>query len=115
MANKLLKIRLWPDAEGKAWSKCVTDLDYEVLLVSQFTLYHKMKANKPDFHDAMDNEEAKNLYDMMLGYLRKTYRPDRVFPGAFGQLMAVELVGDGPVTIALESIYDEKAVKKLEK
>lgn len=50
LARKLLNIRIWDDEEGKRWSKSVKDMKYEVLLVSQFTLFSKLKGNKPDFH-----------------------------------------------------------------
>jgi len=50
IANKILKIRLFEDEGGSMWRKSIQDLQLEVLLVSQFTLYAKMKANKPDFH-----------------------------------------------------------------
>jgi len=50
-----------------------------------------------------------------LDHLRTIYAPDKVKPGAFGQYMNVEIVGDGPVTLVIDSIKDEKAQKKLEK
>lgn len=62
----------------------------------------------------MNGEEALLLYNKFLEYLRKQYVADRVQPGAFGQYMNIEMVGDGPVTIAIDSIKDEKALKKLE-
>ena len=73
-----------------------------------------MKGTKPDFHDAMPGEQAQVLYNKFLEYLKSKYHKDRVFPGAFGQYMNIAMVGDGPVTITLESIKDEKALKKLE-
>ena len=63
----------------------------------------------------MAGEQALPLFNSMLEYLRKNYTADRVFPGAFGEYMNVEIVGDGPVTIVIDSIRDEKALKKLEK
>ena len=85
------------------------DNNYEILLVSQFTLYHQLKGTKPDFHNAMQNESAQILYNQFLEHLRTIYAPDRVKPGAFGQYMNVEIVGDGPVTLVIDSIKDEKA------
>ncbi len=71
MSRKLLGIRLWHDTEesGK-WARSVTDMGYEILLISQFTLYHQMKGAKPSFNAAMNNEEARALYENMLDYLR---------------------------------------------
>jgi len=57
----------------------------------------------------MAGEEALPLYNEFLEYLRKNYIRDKVFPGAFGQYMNVEIVGDGPVTLVIDSIKDEKA------
>lgn len=74
-----------------------------------------MKGTKPDFHGAMNGDEALPLFNSMLEYLRKNYHRERVHPGAFGEYMNVEIVGDGPVTIIIDSIKDEKAQKKLEK
>ena len=85
-------------------------------MVSQFTLYHQLKGTKPDFHDAMAGEEAKVLYDMFLEKLEKAYgEPDKVFPGAFGQRMEIEMVNDGPCTLVIESKKEPKAVAKWEK
>ena len=55
LAPKLLGLRLWGDG-NKSWSKSVKDMEYQILLVSQFTLYHKLSGAKPDFHDAMNGE-----------------------------------------------------------
>lgn len=43
LARKILNLRLWPDEQGKPWNKSVKDMGYEVLLVSQFTLYTTLK------------------------------------------------------------------------
>ena len=63
----------------------------------------------------MQNESAQILYNKFLEHLRTIYAADKVKPGAFGQYMNVEIVGDGPVTLVIDSIKDEKAQKKLEK
>ena len=114
LANKLLKLRLWRDANDKAWATNLVENDYEILCVSQFTLYHQLKGTKPDFHDAMENGKARAMYESFLEYLGKQYKPERIWPGAFGQYMNVEIVGDGPVTLVIDSIKDEKAMKKME-
>ena len=57
----------------------------------------------------MQGEEAHPLFNRFLEYLRKQYREDGVYPGAFGEYMNVEIVGDGPVTLVIDSIKDEKA------
>lgn len=49
-----------------------------------------------------------------MDHLKKQYKNDKVFPGAFGQYMNIETVADGPVTLVIDSIKDEKALKKQE-
>ena len=98
--NKVLNIRLWEN-EGKSWDLNVMQKGFEVLVVSQFTLYSVLKGNKPDFHNAMASEQAREIYERFLAEMRSRYSPDRVQNGAFGQYMNVALVGDGPVTIEL--------------
>ena len=50
IVRKLLNLRVFEDESNKRWAKSVKDLNLEILCVSQFTLYHIMKGNKPDFH-----------------------------------------------------------------
>ena len=53
-ARKLVNIRLWPKDDGKKqWHESVVSKNFDLLLVSQFTLHAKLKGNKPDFHYAM--------------------------------------------------------------
>ena len=66
LVPKLLKVRLWSNDKGQSWTKNVVEMDHQIMLVSQFTLYHKMKGTKPDFHGALANEPAKELYDQFL-------------------------------------------------
>ena len=115
LVPKLLKTRLWADDKGKGWTCNVVEKDYQILLVSQFTLYHQMKGTKPDFHAAMAGEQANVLYEEFLSSLDKEYKAmqaklkiktdkeGHVFPGAFGQYMNIEMVNDGPVTLIMES------------
>lgn len=59
MVSKTLNMRLWSSKEGKAWCASVMDIGGEVLAVSQFTLYSVMKGNKPDFHQALQADQAR--------------------------------------------------------
>lgn len=77
-ARKLLNIRLFDDEAGKRWQKSVKDLQYEILCVSQFTLYNRLKGNKPDFHLAMQGPEASNLYNLLLQKLGTEYSADKI-------------------------------------
>jgi len=103
MANKLLQLRVFDDAEGKRWGCGVKELGYELLCVSQFTLYSVLKGNKPDFRKAMAGPKAKQFYDDFLQRLRSDYEPGKIQEGVFGAMMDVSLTNDGPVTIILDS------------
>jgi D-tyrosyl-tRNA(Tyr) deacylase len=98
MANKVLKMKLWPDDNDSNWKKSVQDIEGEVLCVSQFTLYASTKkGNKPDFHGAAKPDVAKELYDYFISTLRARYHPEKVKDGVFQAMMNVSLVNDGPV------------------
>ncbi len=66
MVSKTLNMRLWNSKEGKAWCNSVVDIEGEILAVSQFTLYGILKGNKPDFHAAMQADEARFLFEYFL-------------------------------------------------
>ena len=104
--DKLLKIRLWKglteEDKLKSWQTNVVQNNYEILLVSQFTLYSVMKGNKPDFHQALGSEDAIKLYETMIKKLKENYKKDKIQTGKFGEMMQVEIVNEGPVTIELE-------------
>lgn len=89
----------------------VKDQQLEILSISQFTLYYKLKGNKPDFHHAMSGEKAKELYNKLLQKLGTDYDPSKIKDGAFGAMMEVSIQNSGPVTIEIESpIKPEPAV-----
>lgn len=104
--RKILGIRLWPSKERtpvKAWDLSVSSSGLEVLCVSQFTLYGRLSGNKPDYSKAMAPGPARAAYDAFVARLRESYVPERVRDGAFGAMMDVALVNDGPVTWVLDS------------
>ncbi|XP_023297683.2 D-aminoacyl-tRNA deacylase [Lucilia cuprina] len=115
LSRKLLSLRLFEDQAGKRWQKSVQDEKFEILCVSQFTLYHRLKGNKPDFHMAMQGEQAQQLYQKFLKRLGQMYDETKIKDGKFGAYMQVHIQNDGPVTIELESPIVEakgKATKK---
>ena len=75
-----------------------------ILAVSLFTLYARTdKGAKPDFSHAMRSEQALEHFDAFVRLMREDLGdPERVQTGAFGQMMEVSIVNDGPVTIILE-------------
>lgn len=62
----------------KKWGASVTDKQYEILCISQFTLYHNLKGNKLDFHRAMSAQESKPFYNKFLAELGKSYKPELI-------------------------------------
>ncbi|XP_052744322.1 D-aminoacyl-tRNA deacylase 1 isoform X1 [Bicyclus anynana] len=114
IARKLLSIKLFDDENEKRWKRSIVDCDYEVLCVSQFTLYNTWKGNKPDFHLAMPSENSRVFYENFIEMLKCQYKPDKVKDGVFGAYMQVSLQNDGPVTLELESpAHIEKTSKKV--
>ncbi|TPP60473.1 D-aminoacyl-tRNA deacylase [Fasciola gigantica] len=105
IVRKILNLRLFPNADGsRRWDKSVKDLGFEVLCVSQFTLYTELKGNKLDFHRAMDPEFSEKFYLDVIQQIRENYVSERVKDGIFGAMMDVQLINDGPVTIVLDSV-----------
>ncbi|KAI5467264.1 D-Tyr tRNAtyr deacylase-like domain-containing protein [Mariannaea sp. PMI_226] len=103
LANKVLKMKMWDDEAGGRWKKAVTDIEGEVLCVSQFTLLAKTrKGTKPDFHGAANPEEAGRLYQYFVQKVRSLYQEERVKDGKFQAMMEVALVNDGPVTLEVQ-------------
>ncbi|MDQ6829793.1 MAG: D-aminoacyl-tRNA deacylase [Gemmatimonadota bacterium] len=100
MADKVLSLRLFGDADGKM-NLGLEDVGGALLVVSQFTLYgDARKGRRPSFIDAARPEQATPLYERFVALLRE--RGATVETGEFGAMMEVELVNDGPVTLWLE-------------
>ena len=78
-------------------------MQYEILCISQFTLYYHLKGNKPDFHAAMPGGQSQEFYNSFLDIMRKLYDPTKIKDGQFGAMMQVNIQNDGPVTLELES------------
>jgi D-tyrosyl-tRNA(Tyr) deacylase len=105
MADKILSLRLFPDAEGKM-NRGIEELGGAgVLVVSQFTLYgDAQKGRRPSFIDAAPPAVAVPLYERFVALLTERARTIgvAVATGEFGAMMDVELVNDGPVTLVIE-------------
>jgi D-tyrosyl-tRNA(Tyr) deacylase len=102
MAEKILGLRLFGDAEGKM-NRDLADVGGGVLVVSQFTLYgDASKGRRPSFITAAPPEVAMPLYERFVAILREQANGIPVATGEFGAMMDVELVNDGPVTLILE-------------
>ncbi|ORC85176.1 D-tyrosyl-tRNA deacylase [Trypanosoma theileri] len=104
IARKLLGLRLWPsEGSQKTWDRNIKQIDGGILLISQFTLMHVLKGNKPDFHLAMDPDGALKMFNSLRDTLRSDLLPERVATGQFQSYMNINLINDGPVTIILDS------------
>lgn len=98
--KKLLGLRIFQDQEGKT-NLSLRDVDGELLLVSQFTLYANCKkGNRPSFIEAGAPEQAENLYEYMIQEAKKSVPV--VEHGVFGADMKITLENDGPFTIILD-------------
>jgi len=96
---KLLKLRIFSDAEGKM-NRSVQDIDGGLLIVSQFTLAADTSGgNRPSFTGAAPAALGEHLYDYLCQQARMAH--PRVGTGRFGADMQVSLVNDGPVTIPM--------------
>ncbi len=101
LANRIRKLRIFEDAEGKMGLDLV-DAKGAILAVSQFTLLADFsKGNRPSFHHAAKPEEARPVFDAFVEALRRETGVV-VATGEFGADMKVSLVNDGPVTFVLE-------------
>lgn len=102
LVGKVLRLRIFPDADGRM-NLPVTDVPGAgILVVSQFTLYGDCrKGNRPGYTDAAPPAEGEAGYERFVDLLRAEGLP--VATGEFGGDMQVDLVNDGPVTLLLES------------
>src|SRR5688572_8395684 len=102
LAKKMLNLQLWSNEEGDGgrWQESVVSKGYELVLVSQFTLFATVnKGKKPNFNRAMGPEQAQELFNYFVAFTRDAYNAEKVQTGRFGEMMEVEVIGHGPVTI----------------
>jgi D-tyrosyl-tRNA(Tyr) deacylase len=101
LAEKVSGLRIFEDEQGKM-NRSVQDLGGSVLAVSQFTLYGDVRRGKrPSFDAAAAPEKAHQLYELFVERCRAAGL--RCETGRFQEMMTVELVNEGPVTILLDS------------
>ncbi len=101
LAEKVSKLRVFSDAAGKM-NRSLLDLDYSVLLISQFTLYADTShGNRPSFFDSAPPQLAEPLY-LLFGKLLEE-KGLRVEYGRFGADMTIDAALQGPVTIILDT------------
>lgn len=100
MVEKISKLRIFEDEEGKT-NLSSSDVDGEILVVSQFTLYGDCKkGNRPSFINAGNPQLANELYEFFAKECEGKFK--KVQKGVFGADMKVDILNDGPFTLVLE-------------
>lgn len=103
IANKMVNLRIFSDIEGKM-NISLLDLNYEILIISQFTLYAATaKGNRPSFIRSAKPETAIPLYESFIQTIKNLIGEHKVQTGIFGADMKVQSINNGPVTIIIDS------------
>ncbi|WP_088893273.1 D-aminoacyl-tRNA deacylase [Leptolyngbya ohadii] len=101
MVKKCLDLRLFPGEEGNRFDRSILEIQGEILVISQFTLYGDCrKGRRPSFDRAAAPPSAEKYYEMFVAKLRQSGL--KIETGKFGAMMQVSIENDGPVTILLE-------------
>ncbi len=103
VADKCSNLRIFED-ENEKMNLSLKDINGEVLIISQFTLYgDARKGNRPSFTDAARPDVAEAMYEKFIVRMKSNIGDDKVKSGLFGAMMMVKIFNDGPVTILVES------------
>ena len=101
IVEKIIHLRIFPNEDGK-FDRSLLDIDGQVLLVSQFTLFGDCrKGRRPGFTDAAPPEIAEPVFNQAVAAFRN--KGIHTEAGIFGAMMEVELINEGPVTLILDS------------
>ncbi len=102
LAQKIVNMRIFGD-ENDQMNKSLADIDGNILLISQFTLYASTKkGNRPGFTRAARPEKAIPMYEEMIEKLTSLVNK-KIQCGIFGADMKISLLNDGPVTIVIDT------------
>lgn len=89
----ILTTKFWPDLEDRPWKIDLQSSEYQLLLISQFTLYGKhYKKGRLDFHNAMSSESARIMYSNIVSSFENILGVERVKDGEFGAYMQVYFI-----------------------
>ena len=103
VADKCSGLRIFEDQDNKM-NISLKDIKGEAMIISQFTLYgDTAKGNRPSFIEAAPPEEAVPLYELFIERMRQNIGNEKVKSGLFGEMMEINLVNYGPVTVSVES------------
>ena len=100
MADKIYKLRIFADANGKT-NLSAKDVNGEILIISQFTLMAECNSNRPSFSRAADAELAEELYQYFIEQCKNKFA--KTASGRFAAHMHVYAENDGPFTLVLEN------------
>ena len=112
LADKCCSLRIFSrrdpalagEDENDKMNLSIKDIDGEMLIISQFTLYgDAQKGNRPGFTDAAKPDEAIPLYEKFVSRVKTNLGDEKVKVGIFGAMMDIQLVNYGPVTVLVES------------
>jgi len=100
--NKIINLRIFGNEENDNFEKSVKDINGEILIISQFTLYADMKkGRRPSFINSAKSDFAKDIYDKFIEKIKEENL--LIQTGIFGAKMQVEIINEGPVTLILSS------------
>lgn len=103
VADKCCNLRIFED-ENEKMNLSIKDIDGEILIISQFTLYGETrKGNRPNFTAAANPEMANDFYEKFIAKVKANIGIDKVKVGIFGAMMLVKIFNDGPVSVMVES------------
>lgn len=102
LVSKIVNMRIFDDSNGKL-NLSVSDLNGEILLVSQFTLHASVKkGNRPSYIKAANSKKANQMYELTISEFEKVLKR-KISTGKFGANMEVSLINNGPVTITIDT------------
>ena len=102
LVHKIVNMRIFDDSNGKL-NLSVSDLNGEILLVSQFTLHASVKkGNRPSYIKAANSKKANQMYELTISEFEKVLKR-KISTGKFGANMEVSLINNGPVTITIDT------------
>jgi D-aminoacyl-tRNA deacylase len=106
LAQKIVNMRIFSDENG-LMNKALADVDGNILLISQFTLFAQTKkGNRPSFIRAARPDKAIPMYEQMIAQLQALLNKP-IATGIFGADMKIALVNEGPVTITIDTKVKE--------